>query len=75
MSGFAQLFGATRAALAAEGVRPGFRSITGKVRFDSAAPEADLERLKRVVDAHCPVLDLFNNATPVKIVIAEQVAA
>ena len=60
---------------AAEGVRPGFLGITGTVRFDSDAPAADLERLKSVVDAHCPVLDLFNNATPVKIAIAEAVAA
>jgi len=59
---------------AAEGVRPGFRNITGTVRFDSAASDADLARLKRVVDAHCPVLDLFNNATPVQIAITEWVA-
>ncbi len=31
----------------------------------------DLARLKAVVDAHCPVLDLFNNATPVEIKIAD----
>ena len=57
-------FGAT------EGVRPGFLRITGSVSFDSSASEADLKRLKGVVDAHCPVLDLFNNATPVQIDIA-----
>lgn len=60
---------------AAKGVRPGFLSIKGTVSFDSEAPAEDLERLKRVVDAHCPVLDLFNNATPVQIAIAERVAA
>jgi hypothetical protein len=26
--------------------------------------------LKSVVDAHCPVLDLFSNATPVEIAVA-----
>ena len=57
----------------AQGVRPGFLGIKGSVRFDSTASAADLERLKRVVDAHCPVLDLFNNATPVQIAIAEPV--
>jgi uncharacterized OsmC-like protein len=55
---------------AASGVRPGFSRITGSVRFDSTASETELERLKQVVDAHCPVLDLFRNATPVQIAIA-----
>ncbi len=59
---------------AAAGVRPGFLGINGSVRFDSTASAADLERLKAVVDAHCPVLDLFNNATPVQIEIAAPVA-
>jgi len=45
------------------------------VRFDSPASAEDLEQLKSVVDAHCPVLDLFNNATPVQIAIATPVAA
>jgi uncharacterized OsmC-like protein len=55
---------------ASSGVRPGFQRITGSVSFDSTASAEDLERLKRVVDGHCPVLDLFSNATPVQIVIA-----
>lgn len=55
---------------AARDVRPGFQKITGSVSFDSAASDDELSRLKQVVDAHCPVLDLFRNATPVKIVIA-----
>ena len=48
-------------------VRPGFKEIRGSVRFDSPAPPEDLQRLKNVVDAHCPVLDLFRNATPVRL--------
>jgi putative redox protein len=55
---------------AAEGVRPGFRRITGEVHFDSSASKEELARLKVVVDAHCPVLDLFSNATPVEIAVA-----
>ncbi len=55
---------------AADGVRPGFRRITGEVRFDSSASKEELARLKAVVDAHCPVLDLFSNATPVEIAVA-----
>ena len=44
-----------------QGVRPGFQEIRGTVQFDSTAPPEDLRRLKEVVDAHCPVLDLFRN--------------
>jgi uncharacterized OsmC-like protein len=55
---------------AASSVRPGFQRVTGSVSFDSTASADDLARLKRVVDAHCPVLDLFSNATPVRIDIA-----
>ena len=55
---------------AAEGVRPGFRRINGVVRFDSSASKEELAHLKAVVDAHCPVLDLFSNATPVEIAVA-----
>jgi putative redox protein len=52
-------------------VRPGFREIRGTVHFDSTASPAELERLKEVVDAHCPVLDLFRNATPVRLDVAQ----
>ncbi len=56
---------------AAKDVRPGFLRVSGSVSFDSSASKEDLARLKAVVDAHCPVLDLFNNATPVEIKIAD----
>lgn len=55
---------------AAKNVRPGFLRVTGSVSFDSSASKEDLARLKAVVDAHCPVLDIFNNATPVEITIS-----
>ena len=51
----------------ADEVRPGFTEIRGEVRFDSTASLEQLRHLKKVVDAHCPVLDLFRNATPVKL--------
>ncbi|MFX8558135.1 hypothetical protein ABTM03_18845 [Acinetobacter baumannii] len=35
--------------------------------LDSSAPQAELERLKQVVDAHCPVLDILRNPTPVQL--------
>jgi putative redox protein len=51
-------------------VRPGFTSIHGTVELDSPAPPADLERLKAHVDAHCPVLDLLSNPTPLRLELA-----
>jgi len=60
---------------AAPGVRPGFGSVRGTVQFDSPAKPEDLRRLKQVVDAHCPVLDLFRNPTPVTLELAEPAAA
>lgn len=50
-----------------EGVRPGFRSIRGTVSLDSPAPPEALKRLKAHVDAHCPVMDLLSNPTPVEL--------
>ena len=47
------------------GVRPGFQGIEVDVTLESDAPQAALEELKRVVDAHCPVLDALRNPTPV----------
>ncbi|MDF1750311.1 MAG: OsmC family protein [Alphaproteobacteria bacterium] len=47
------------------GIRPGLRGLDIQVELDSTAPAAELDRLKRTVDAHCPVLDIIRNATPV----------
>jgi uncharacterized OsmC-like protein len=52
-------------------VRPGFTEIRGEVSFDSPATPEQLQQLKEVVDAHCPVLDLFRNATPVRLEVAQ----
>ena len=54
-----------------EDVRPGFTQIRGSVRFDSTASPEQLQRLKEVVDAHCPVLDLFRNPTPVSLEVIQ----
>lgn len=48
-------------------MRPGFRAIRGTVTLDSPARKAEIARLKAHVDAHCPVLDLVSNATPVEL--------
>ncbi len=45
-------------------IRPGFLAIRGTVTLDSQAPVEDLERLRDHVNAHCPVLDLLSNPTP-----------
>jgi len=47
--------------------RPGFTSVRGTVTLKSPAPPADLAKLKAVVDAHCPVLDILKNPTPVEL--------
>ena len=56
-------------------VRPGFREIRGTVTLQSPAPAADLERLRAHVDAHCPVLDLLSNETPLALTLQTAVPA
>ena len=48
-------------------VRPGYQGITGKVRIKSSASAEDLRRLRDIVNAHCPVLDIITNPVPVKL--------
>jgi Predicted redox protein, regulator of disulfide bond formation len=52
-----------------ENVRPGFSAI--RLAINVTGPESDerYEELHRAVDAHCPVLDLFANATPVEVTL------
>lgn len=53
-----------------EGVRAGFQDIRGTVHLKSSASDADLARLKQVVDAHCPVLDILRAPVPVTLDLA-----
>ncbi len=48
-----------------ERVRAGFGDVRLEVRIDGPEPLERYEELKAAVDAHCPVLDLFENPTPV----------
>lgn len=48
-----------------DGVRPGFGEVRVAVRLSGPASDEDYRRLAEAVDAHCPVLDLFRNPTPV----------
>lgn len=46
-------------------VRPGFSAVRLTVALTGPETEERYQELRDVVDAHCPVLDLFANATPV----------
>jgi putative redox protein len=48
-----------------DGVRAGFNNVRGTVNLKSSAPAAELAKLKEVVDAHCPVLDILRAPVPV----------
>lgn len=48
-------------------VRSGFQNIRGTVNIESSASEAELQKLRAVVDAHCPVLDMLANKVPVSL--------
>ena len=48
-----------------ETVRPGFSEVRVSIEVSGDASAAEYERLRQVVDAHCPILDLFANPTPV----------
>ncbi len=45
--------------------RPGFLEVRGTVTLDTPASDADVERLRRMVEKHCPVLDALRNPVPV----------
>jgi len=47
--------------------RPGFSGVRVEVELTGPAEAERYEELKREVDEHCPVLDLFRNETPVKV--------
>ncbi|WP_210480739.1 OsmC family protein [Naasia sp. SYSU D00948] len=51
-------------------VRPGFRDIRITITLEGPEPRERYEELRAAVDAACPVLDLFANATPVSARIA-----
>jgi putative redox protein len=50
-------------------VRPGFAGVRGTVTLKSSAPAAELDKLKAIVDAHCPVLDMLKNPVPVELAL------
>jgi uncharacterized OsmC-like protein len=46
-------------------VRPGFAEVRGTVTLDTPASQADVERLRQMVEKHCPVLDALRVPVPV----------
>lgn len=48
-----------------EGVRAGFSDVRLAITITGPESQERYEQLRDAVDAHCPVLDLFANATPV----------
>ena len=46
-------------------VRPGFLEVRGQVTLDTPASDAEVERLRQMVEKHCPVLDDLRNPVPV----------
>lgn len=48
-----------------ETVRPGFGEVRLKVNISGPETAERYEELRQAVDAHCPVLDLLSNPTPV----------
>ena len=53
-------------------VRAGFNAVRGIVNLKSSASAADLAKLKEVVDAHCPVLDILQAPVPVELELTTQ---
>jgi putative redox protein len=53
-----------------ERVRAGFTGVRGTVTLKSSASKDELAKLKEVVDAHCPVLDILRAPVPVEIELA-----
>lgn len=49
-----------------DGVRPGFEAVRVRVRLLGPASADDYRALQAAVDEHCPVLDVFRGATPVR---------
>jgi putative redox protein len=56
-------------------VRSGFSGIRGTVTLISPADPEVLAKLKQIVDAHCPVLDMLRNPVPVDLELASDSVA
>jgi uncharacterized OsmC-like protein len=48
-----------------DGIRAGFGSVEVAVELSGPEPADRYEELQRLVDEHCPVMDVFSNPVPV----------
>lgn len=48
-----------------ENLRAGFHDVRVSVKIDGPDSDEQYEQLRRTVDEHCPVLDIFSNQVPV----------
>lgn len=55
-----------------ETVRAGFGAVRLHVAISGPETAERYDELRAAVDAHCPVLDLFENATPVTTVVSKR---
>lgn len=55
-----------RGLFGADDVRPGFSRLRVVVDIDGPESRERYDELRQVVDAHCPVHDLFSNPTPIE---------
>lgn len=54
-----------------DSVRAGFAAIRLNVKISGPETDDRYRELRDAVDAHCPVLDLFANATPVSVAVSK----
>lgn len=54
-----------------ETVRAGFSAIRLEIAITGPETEEHYQQLREYVDAHCPVLDLFANPTPVSVTVSK----
>lgn len=54
-----------------ETVRAGFGAVRLAIAISGPESQERYDELREVVDAHCPVLDLFANPTPVRVTVTK----
>ncbi len=58
-----------------DSVRPGYLGVRANITLNSSASEEQISNLVAAVNAHCPVLDILKNPTPVEINVTNIAAA
>jgi len=57
-----------------EGIAAGFTEVYGKIKIESDASDEDIERLRQMVNLHCPVLDDLRKPLKVELEINRSTA-